>query len=222
MGSSPGIIKGFSEIFKMKHDTTPLVAVIGDGTFYHSGIQAILNLLHSQSSESNITIIILNNGSTALTGWQPNPGTGNYANCNSCNLCKDDSSEIYTSICNDVCLKPKCMLKSFGFKDIVEIDQFEFDKLENVINSAISRKGIKFIIPIRPCVVAFKVQKPTFIVDENKCIGCKRCVELACQALIMKEYKNQTIKKAFIDSVLCTGCSLCAQVCPLNAIKQCE
>lgn len=217
MGTSVGIAKGISKILKKKEDNKPIIALIGDGTFYHSGILSILNLLQNQSEDDNITIIILNNGTIALTDWESNLGTGNYAKCK-----QPNSAKGYFNICGDNCLKPECMLQSFGFNDIEVIDQFEVNKTKEVITNCISRKGIKFIIAIRPCIIAFNVQKPTFKVDENKCIGCRKCTKLACEPIRMKEYDNQPIKKAFIDEVLCTGCSVCAQICPVGAIKQCE
>ncbi len=200
MGSSLGIIKGMCKANKLDNNNKPLVAVIGDGTFFHSGINGAINLFHQLEDDDNITIILLDNGATAMTGGQANASSG-----------LKDFGDMNISIDN--------LLKTIGFNDITVVDQFDYDHTKKVINNAIKRNGISFVITSRPCSLKFKIKEPHFYVDPDICIGCRSCVKTNCPPIIMKKYKNHDKLKSFIDPTMCVGCSVCAQVCPVNAIK---
>ncbi len=204
MGASLGIIKGMCKANSFENKSTPLVAVIGDGTLFHSGITGAINLLHQLDENENMTIIVLDNAATAMTGGQPNA-----------------SSKVYGEL-GDMDINIENLLRTIGFEDINRIDQFDYKICKKVINDAIKRPGISFVITSRPCTLKHKVKEAPFYVDPDICIGCRNCIKVNCPPIIMKEYEGHTKLKSFIDPTMCVGCSVCAQVCPVNAIKRSE
>ncbi|MGL5328799.1 MAG: thiamine pyrophosphate-dependent enzyme [Peptostreptococcaceae bacterium] len=200
MGASLGIIKGMSKANKLEKREKPLVAVIGDGTFFHSGISGAINLLHQIDKDENITILVLDNGATAMTGGQANASSGKYQEFGDMDVSIDD------------------LIKTIGFEDIQRVDQFDYSTTKKVINDAIKRPGISFVITSRPCALKFKIKEPHYYVEPNTCIGCRSCVKTNCPPIRMKEYEDKPKLKSSIDSTMCVGCSVCAQVCPVNAI----
>ena len=202
MGSSLGIIKGMRKTYSKLNDNRPLVCVIGDGTFFHSGLSGAVNLLHQLDPNENMTVIILDNGTTAMTGGQPNGSSGLEKKHGDMNINIEE------------------LLKTIGFEDITKIDQFEYANSKKIINNAIKRNGLSFIITSRPCALGFKVKEPYFYVDPNICIGCRSCVKTNCPPIKMKKYEGIEKLKSSIDKNMCVGCSVCAQVCPVGAIKR--
>jgi indolepyruvate ferredoxin oxidoreductase, alpha subunit len=202
MGSSLGIIKGMRKTYSKLNDNRPLVCVIGDGTFFHSGLPGAVNLIHQLDSNENMTVIILDNGTTAMTGGQPNGSSG-----------------VNTKH-GDMNINIEQLLKILGFEDITRIDQFEYSNSKKIVNDAIKRNGLSFIITSRPCALGFKVKEPYFYVDPSICIGCRSCVKTNCPPIKMKKYEGIEKLKSSIDSNMCVGCSVCAQVCPVGAIKR--
>ena len=202
MGASLGIIKGMCKANSLENKSTPLVSVIGDGTLFHSGITGAINLLHQLDKNDNMTIIILDNAATAMTGGQPNA-----------------SSKAYSGV-GDMDINIENLLKTIGFEDVNRIDQFDYKVCKKTINDAIKRPGISFVITSRPCTLQHKVSEPHFYVDPDICIGCRNCIKVNCPPIIMKEYEGHTKLKSSIDPTMCVGCSVCSQVCPVNAIKR--
>lgn len=200
MGASAGMIKGMRKAMDMNGETRPLVAVIGDGTFFHSGLSGFANLKYQMSGEENITYILLDNGTTAMTGGQPT----------SASLKRDGAG-------GDISIDE--VLKAMDFTDVVRVDQFQYKEASKIINDAIKRPGIKVVITSRPCALHFKIREPHFYVDPNICIACRNCIRTNCPPLRMKEYEGIGLKSS-IDPNQCVGCSICAQVCPVGAIKR--
>lgn len=204
MGSSLGILKGMRKVWDRTGNDKPLVGVIGDGTFFHSGLPGFVNLLHQVDLKENITIIILDNGATAMTGGQPNASSGVHAKYGDQQVNIDQ------------------LLKAMGYERVNRIDQFDYNTAKQVISDEINHLGLSIIITSRPCALKFKIKDPHFYVDPEICIGCRSCVRTNCPPIQMKEYLDQEELKSSIDPDRCVGCSVCAQVCPVGAIKRSE
>lgn len=203
MGASIGIAKGMAKVQKMKGVNDPVIAVIGDGTFFHSGITGMINMLH-QYEDENITILILDNGLTAMTGGQENANTGKYL----------PASDMHVDI-------PE-LLEAAGLPKVQVVDQFEYKKAKKVINDAIKHEGLSIVMTTRPCALNFKIKEPHYYVDPEICIGCRTCLKTNCPPILMKAYEGMDKLKSSIDPTMCVGCSVCSQVCPVGAIKRSE
>ena len=203
MGASIGIAKGMAKVQKMKGVNDPVIAVIGDGTFFHSGITGMINMLH-QYEDENITILILDNGLTAMTGGQENANTGKYL----------PASDMHVDI-------PE-LLEAAGLPKVQVVDQFEYKEAKKVINDAIKHEGLSIVMTTRPCALNFKIKEPHYYVDPEICIGCRTCLKTNCPPILMKAYEGMDKLKSSIDPTMCVGCSVCSQVCPVGAIKRSE
>lgn len=203
MGASIGIAKGMAKMNKIRGLDEPVIAVIGDGTFFHSGITGMINLLHQNEGE-NITILILNNGLTAMTGGQENASSGKYTSHADMNV------DIPT------------FLQASGLPEVQVVDQFDYKKAKQVITDAIKHQGLSIVMTTRPCALNFKIKEPHYYVDPDICIGCRTCLKTNCPPILMKAYEGHEKLKSSIDPTMCVGCSVCSQVCPVGAIKHSE
>ncbi len=191
MGASVSGLHGFNKL--SKENEAKSVAVIGDSTFMHSGITGLVNIAYN---ESNSTVIIVDNSITGMTGHQQNPTTG-------MNLKGDP--------CTKINLEALC--KSIGINRVRVIDPYNLKECEEVIKEELAAEEPSVVISRRPCALLKYVKHNGPIkVDADKCIGCKSCMRIGCPAISMKD------GKAVIDSTLCTGCGVCAQLCPKDAI----
>ncbi len=204
MGASLGIMKGMSKANKLAGIDKPLACVIGDGTFFHSGMTGMLNMLHQMDRDANMTVIILNNGTTAMTGGQPTAVTKSYSSA------------------GDMDVKIEAILGSMGFENVQIVDQFEYKNAKKVIGDALKHQGLSIVMTTRPCALNFKIKERPYYVDPSICIGCRSCVKTNCPPILMKDYDGYDKKKSSINADLCVGCSVCAQVCPVGAIKPIE
>jgi indolepyruvate ferredoxin oxidoreductase alpha subunit len=204
MAASMGIIKGMRKALNMRDDSQPLVAVIGDGTFFHSGMTGITNLLHQRKEKENITIIVLDNRTTAMTGGQHNASSGLY----------NERDDMKVGI--------KSLLEAIGFERVFEINQYNYKAAKKLIDEEIAYEGLSIIVVNGPCALRYNLEKPHFYVDPNICISCRSCIRTGCPPLRMIKYEGIEKLKSSIDKDMCVGCSVCAQVCPVNAIKQSE
>ena len=187
MGASISMGVGASKV----QEKDKVVAIIGDSTFFHTGIQPLID---AQVNKANITVIILDNRITAMTGGQPDPGSG-------FTLKGDEVKPI----------RIYDLAKAIGIERVFDIDQYDYKATKELINREIDTPALSVIIPTRPCVLAPKRIKDTpLVVVPDKCIGCKRCLRIACPAI---DFKNN---KAIIDEFLCTGCEVCKNVCPVE------
>lgn len=171
-----------------------LFAFIGDSTFFHTGIPGMVNAVYNNA---DITAVILDNSTTAMTGQQPGPSTGRNA-----------VGEIAAKI--DI----ESVLRGIGVEDVATVNPFDLDVAIDAAESAAKHRGVSAIIFRAPCIAVTKPSTP-YYVDKTKCIGCKKCIrEIGCPA----SFKDG--KFAAIDSALCYGCALCAKLCPKEAIKE--
>lgn len=172
--------------------TKTCFSFVGDSTFFASGIAGVVNGVYN---EADMCLVILDNSTTAMTGHQPHPGTGHTM-----------MGQVVEKI------DMVAVLKGIGVKNIFEQNPLHFASAVQTVKEAAACKGVKAIIFRSPCVALFKPQSRCSV-DAQKCIGCKKCMRtLGCPAITLFD------GKAKIDGT-CTGCTLCAQVCPVNAIS---
>lgn len=200
MGASLGMVQGFASAHRLIGKPKPFVAMIGDGTFFHSGMTGMVEL---SKTKDNITIIVMDNRATAMTGGQETPTTGEF-------IPSDDRRTI--SI--------KDVLMSFGIKDITVVDQFKYKETKEIVADAMKRDGLSIIITTRPCALNFKIKEPNFSVDQSICISCRSCIGVNCPPISMKKYEGKEKENSYINPDMCVGCSVCSQVCPVGAIKR--
>lgn len=203
MGASLGMVLGMAKANRLAGIDKPLVATIGDGTFFHSGLSGMVQL---SDIKENITVICMDNRTTAMTGGQKTMTTNE--------MFSDDSKEApehYVSIYN--------IVKAMGLEDVEVVDQFQVKEFHKKLKDAMKRPGISVIITTRPCALNFKIVNPPFYVDEKICIGCRSCVNTNCPPINMQKYEGIEALKSHIHADMCVGCSVCSQVCPVGAIK---
>ncbi|MDI9463271.1 MAG: indolepyruvate ferredoxin oxidoreductase subunit alpha [Bacillota bacterium] len=171
-----------------------VVSVIGDSTFFHSGMTGLADVVYNQGSTLTI---VLDNRITAMTGHQHNPGTG-YT------LKGKPTTAIQ--------IAPLC--RALGVKRVREIDPYDLQKLQEAIREEAAAAEPSVIVARRPCALLDKSTKGYYEIDSEKCTGCRACMGLGCPAVIREE------DGMAIDSSLCVGCGVCAQVCKFGAIKK--
>jgi len=206
MGSGTGIASGFGKLGGFGFDQ-PVLSVCGDSTFFHTGIPALVNAVHH---ESNFTMVILDNSGTAMTGFQPHPGL-------KVNALGDEVPSIDIA---EVC-------RALGAR--VEVrDPFDLEETQKTINQLIEDKqGVKVLILRQICALSPEKKgkkKYEMTIDEEICLaencGCNRlCTRIfRCPGLVWDKGKKVTK----IDDVICAGCGVCADICPVGAIKRKE
>jgi indolepyruvate ferredoxin oxidoreductase alpha subunit len=189
MGADVTIAQGLARV----QPDTKLFAFIGDSTFFASGLTGVVNAVYNGS---DITLVVLDNSTTAMTGQQVHPGTGKT-------LMGKTSPSISIP----------AVLNALGVAKVVTADPFRQDEAVAAVKEAAEYQGVSAIVFQSPCI-AIRKPDPVFTVEESACIGCKKCIkELGCPAISMNG------KKASIEPSLCYGCALCAQVCPTKAIR---
>lgn len=202
MGASLGMAIGVAQVHRAIGKKDPIVTVIGDGTFFHSGMTGFLDIA---KTKENITVLVLDNSTTAMTGGQVTPTTHHTA-----------------VIEGQQKIEIEAVLRSFGVEDITIVDQFKYKDTEKAILAAMKRDGLSVIIDTRPCALNFKIKEKNFYVDINKCISCRSCIGVNCPPISMKQYPGRDKKNSFINHDMCVGCSVCSQVCPVGAIKRAD
>lgn len=179
-----------------------VVAVIGDSTFLHTGVNSLMEMAWNKSPA---TVVILDNRITAMTGRQENPASG-------FTLSGEQAEEVNIP---ELC-------KSLGIKHVRTVDPYDLDATRQAIREEMERPEPSVVITNRPCVLikgAGRFEKGTILeVDQGKCTGCKACLRIGCPAIEWKPSPDGNKGKAFIDPQLCTGCTVCQQLCKFNAI----
>lgn len=192
MGSGIGMAQGQYHVgYEGK-----ILAVAGDSTFFHTCLPAIANAVYN---DANITYIVFDNSWTCMTGHQPNPVTGIKGN-----------GDVATKISIEK------VAEAMGIKSVSIADAYDIEAAKKVLKTGIDFEGPAIVILRHECAlqVLRRKEKPakTYEIIQDKCIGCRTCVELGCPAITFKN------GKADIDRSLCVDCGICAQVCPVNAI----
>jgi len=199
MGSSIGNAIGMA----MAGDTKPVMATIGDSTFLHAGIPALINAVYNQA---NITVLLLDNHITAMTGGQEHPGTGKT-------LRGEEAPKV----------DYEALVRAIGVKWVRVVDSYDLANMYQVLREAIAHKGVSVIISNRPCVLdPVKIKGPAFTIVNDQCNACQSCMNLGCPAMTWGEDTFEGRHKVKIDQSLCIGCTLCAQVCTVDCIKPVE
>ncbi|VAW07107.1 Indolepyruvate oxidoreductase subunit IorA [hydrothermal vent metagenome] len=178
----------------------PIVATLGDSTFIHSGIPPLIDAVYNNA---NITVILLDNHITAMTGGQENPSTGKTLH----------GEQTHKVDFED-------MIRACGVEWIERVDSYDAATMMQTMREAIAYRGVSVLIADRPCVLdPVKIKGPTLTVDAKDCNACQGCMNLGCPALIWSDewYEGRHIVK--IDPTACIGCSVCAQFCPTGAIQ---
>lgn len=165
---------------------------IGDSTFFASGITGVINAVYNQT---DITLIVLDNSTTAMTGHQPHPGTG---------------VTMMGEVANKISIEK--ILKAIGLVFVETVNPLDHQKAVETVKQAMDLKGVKAIIFKSPCIATCK-PSPLNIINQEKCIKCKKCIrEIGCPAIVIND------GNVMIEPSLCYGCTLCSQICPTNAI----
>ena len=193
MGSSISTLHGMEKA-KGKEYIKNWVAVIGDSTFLHTGVNSLMNMVYNNATG---TVMILDNSTTGMTGHQDHAATGKT-------LQGDPTYAInIPALCH-----------AMGVKNVVEINAFDIAELEKVIKEEVARDEVSVIITKSPCVLLDKSRKPIYIAHEDKCKKCGMCMKPGCPA--MTKNADGTIH---IDDTMCTGCGLCESLCKFDAIE---
>jgi len=192
MGSSVGTGCGFSTATDKK-----VISFIGDSTFFHSGIPGLVNAVFNNH---NFTLVILDNSTTAMTGHQPNPGV--------------DMGDFNLTGYGQVSIEK--LVRAIGVPHVAVIKPYRVNKSIAALKEAIDFKGVSVIISKEACTLYAqslkKLRGKPFFISE-KCKNHRDCVnELACPAFYTEG------EKVYINADLCTGCAVCAQICPEKAI----
>ncbi|MGN1378596.1 MAG: indolepyruvate ferredoxin oxidoreductase subunit alpha [Dorea sp.] len=193
MGASISSLHGMEKA-KGKDYIKNWVAVIGDSTFLHTGVNSLMNMMYNQATG---TVLILDNSTTGMTGHQDHAATGKT-------LQGDPTYAI------DI---PK-LCRAIGVKHVIEVNAFDIQTLEKVVKEEVARDEVSVIITKTPCVLLSKAKKPLYAAHPDKCKKCGMCMKPGCPAMTKKP--DGTI---FIDDTMCTGCGLCANLCKFDAIE---
>ena len=196
MGASVGLANGFS-----KATDQPVVAFIGDSTFFHAGIPALINAQHNKN---HFVLFVLDNQTTAMTGHQPHPG-----------IPVDGLGRKAPKVSIEE------IAKGIGIDFVKVVDPYNLKETQKVFDEALKHEGVSVIVARRECSLLrdARMRKEgkwiTYEINQDKCTQCRICVDqFACPAIFVDEDG-----KVKIDEVLCDGCGVCADVCPFNAIE---
>jgi indolepyruvate ferredoxin oxidoreductase alpha subunit len=205
MGASISMASGFYHAYAQDAKEQPVVATIGDSTFYHSGPAGLLNAVYN---DARFVLVILDNMTTAMTGMQPTPSLGIRA---------DGSKGKQIPL--------ERLISGCGIDFIEVVDPYGLKDLHKTLKTAFAyvkdpKGGIAVIIARHPCVIAYRdlaIQNRKEITITDDCIACNHCIErFECPAFYHDALKDKTR----INPALCIGCGVCVDVCPKGAIVE--
>ncbi|MGQ9513142.1 indolepyruvate ferredoxin oxidoreductase subunit alpha [Thermodesulfitimonas sp.] len=190
MGASIGMAHGMSKAAPETAART--VAVIGDSTFIHSGITGLINIVYNKGVS---TVIIADNQTTAMTGHQDHPGTGQTA--------RGEPTKALDFV---------KLARALGVTRVKVVDPLDLTATKKALQRALKAPAPAVVVASRPCILLSRPAPAPIPVRPDVCRGCKRCLQLGCPALSLP--KGQVV----VNPHLCVGCGLCAQVCRYGAI----
>ncbi|WP_287492724.1 indolepyruvate ferredoxin oxidoreductase subunit alpha [Sellimonas sp.] len=193
MGASISSLHGMEKA-KGKEYIKNWVAVIGDSTFLHTGVNSLMNMVYNQATG---TVLILDNSTTGMTGHQDHAATGKTL----------QGDPTYAINIPNLC-------RAIGVPNVQEINAFDIVALEKAIKEEVAKDEVSVIITKTPCVLLDKRPKPLYAADPEKCKKCGMCMKPGCPAMTRNE--DGTIR---IDDTMCTGCGLCESLCKFGAIE---
>ncbi len=193
MGASISSLHGMEKA-KGKDYIKNWVAVIGDSTFLHTGVNSLMNMVYNQATG---TVLILDNSTTGMTGHQDHAATGKTL----------QGAPTYAIDIPGLC-------RSIGVPNVCVVNAFDIETLEKTIKEEVAKEEVSVIITRTPCVLLDKSRKPVYAADPEKCKKCGMCMKPGCPA--MTRNADGTIH---IDDTMCTGCGLCETLCKFDAIK---
>lgn len=205
MGCSISTGHGASKVFHDHGSDKKVVSVIGDSTFFHSGVTSLMGAIYNHGYN---TSVILDNRITGMTGHQDNPGTG-YT------LMGEPATEVD--------IPALCLALGMKKENIYVVNPNLLDEVDRVLDEAMAKDEPTVIITKWPCALkkfsdedlaSFDLTPRKCVVDADKCVMCRACVKTGCPAI------DGTGDHIVIDPVSCTGCTVCAQVCPVQAIEE--
>lgn len=203
MGGSSGVAHGAQKVFDKFGKNMRTVATMGDSTFFHTGINGLINTLYNKG---NTVTCILDNRTTGMTGHQENPGTG---------------FTLQGDITEDINIEP--VVRALGCNNVRTINPHNLKEVRDTLRWALSLDEPSVIITRYPCALKkytdadkeeFGVIDGKYYVDKELCIGCKLCTKTGCPAI---RFINSE-KRSSINDEQCAGCGVCSQVCPKKAI----
>ncbi len=198
MGAGISMAHGMAQVMDESADRKNRpVAVIGDSTFFHSGITSLLDIAYNRSP---VLTIVLDNRTTAMTGGQENAGMGTK-------LGGGEAPEV------DI----PSLVRSLGIARVREIDPLNVAETEQVLKEELEAREPSVVIATSPCVLQYKVRRPPRSVDPDVCTGCKACLRAGCTSLSLYDLDEKE-RRVEIDPSVCNGCGVCAQLCKYGAI----
>lgn len=198
MGASIGLLHGMSLAGIPEHR----VCTIGDSTFFHSGMAPLVNMVHNRSRG---VVILMDNRVTAMTGHQDHPGV--------------DWSVTSDRPARKIEIEP--LVKAMGVEKVEVVDAFDLKEVEGGLRACLDYDGPSVLITRGECVFVSRNPQPAYRVDPEVCVACQACLKVGCPAigLSSEKHKKNNRYKSYIEPTLCTGCDICAQVCPTGAIR---
>jgi len=200
MGASISAAHGMAMVNTIADRQEKPVAVIGDSTFFHSGMTGLLSMAYNGG---NALVIIMDNRTTGMTGGQENPGTG---------------ASLRGMPARQVEIAP--LVKALGIDNVAELNTYNLVETEAAIKKGLETPGPYVLIDRNPCILRYKIRKPAMNVDQDKCTGCRACLKVACMALGLTATGEKP--KVRVDPNVCNGCGICKQTCKFGAMHELE